>query len=84
MSDVHPNDRRYILWNSKRDGKPRYPDETTDGVLGRLSHNNVYLSTYACYPDDRRPSDLAVGQCIENVRFSLSGEVGYYDIYRVI
>lgn len=85
MNDnVHHNDRRYILWDTKRDGTLRYPDENTDGILGRLSVNNVYLTAYAGYPDDRRPNDLAVGERIENVRYNLSGEVGYYDLYRVV
>lgn len=76
--------RRFILWDSHRDGELRYPDENSDGILGRLSLDNVYLSTYAKYPEGRRPEDLEVGEHIIDVSFSLSGEHGLYDVYRVV
>lgn len=82
MAEKDP--RRFILWDTRRDGELRYPDANTDGVLGRLSLENVYISTYAEYPADKRPEDLAVGERIEDVVFRLSGDRGYYDMYRVV
>jgi hypothetical protein len=75
--------KRFILWNRERDGELRYPDEQTEGVLGQLSLDNVYLQTYARYPDDKRPDDLKVGECIQGVAYSMSGQRGTYDVYRV-
>lgn len=77
------DDRLFILWNTRRDGELRYPGKDSDGVIGRVSLDNVYLSTYANYPDDKHPRNLEVGQRIDNVKFSLSGETGIYSVYRV-
>lgn len=56
----------------------------SDGVIGRVGPNNVYLTTYACYPKDAKAlRELEVGECIKSVVFSLSGSRGVYDIYRV-
>lgn len=77
---------KFIIWDRRDNYKPRQDADGTiisDGVLGRLDADNVYLRTYACWPDDRRPADLAVGDCIEGVIYRLSGERGTYDIYRV-
>ena len=83
MKSKQQKDKLFILWNRARDGVLRYPDKQTDGVLGRLTADNVYLTAYAKYPGDKRPKDLAVGERIENVEYRLSGEFGVYDIYRV-
>jgi len=82
--DLPIEERRFILWNSQRDGILRYPEDDHGGILGKITHKNVYLTTYAQYPDDRRPEDLLPGNGIEKVRYSLSGETGYYAIYRVV
>ena len=79
------DDMLFILWDSTKDGVvPRNGGEiATGGVLGHLTADNVYLRTYAAYPDARRPKDLEVGQSIVGVRFSLSGQRGCYDVVRV-
>jgi hypothetical protein len=78
------NEPRFILW-STRDGAPRCDDGVivSDGVVGRIGPDNVYLCGYAQYPSDTRPLDLAVGECIRGVQYSLSGSSGIYDVYRV-
>lgn len=76
---------RFILWDPK-DGAPRQDDEgriVSDGILGRISADNAYLSLYGTYPGDRRPNDLRVGEAIPSVRFSLSGSSGSYTVIRV-
>lgn len=81
--DIPLEDRRFILWNTKRDGQVRYPGDRTDGVIGQVTHENVYLTAYASYPGDELPKDLKLGQCIKSVRYNLSSEHGEYDVYRV-
>jgi len=76
---------RFILWD-RQDGDPRRQDGDliSDGVIGRVNADNVYLTAYAQYPDGaKRPWDLAVGEAIEGVVFELSGGRGVYDVYRV-
>jgi len=79
--------RRFILWDTKDNYRPMTDEEgneiVSDGILGRLSLDNVYLTTYANYHGDKRPRDLEIGECIKGVGFRLSGEHGVYDIYRV-
>jgi len=82
--------KKFIIWDPK-DGLPRYGDWEcgdgdkiiSDGVLGRVTEDNVYLTTYAEYPGDMRPKDLETTESIIGVVFRLSGERGVYDIYRV-
>lgn len=77
---------KYILHSTKDNYQPREDDDgniISDGAVGRITANNVYLTGYASYPDDRRPTDLAVGECIHSVVYSLSGSTGIYSIYRV-
>lgn len=79
------NEPRFILW-STRDGAPRCDDDgviVSDGIVGRIGADNVYLRGYAAYPGGVRPLDLAVGECIRGVQYSLSGSTGIYDVYRV-
>lgn len=77
----------FILWNPKPDQEnPVYGADgkiSSDGVIGRVGVDNVYLKTYGQYPDDRRPGALKVGECIKGVVYTLSGQKGTYDIYRV-
>lgn len=54
-----------------------------EGAIGRITADNAYLTAYPEWPNNKRPADLEVGECIKGVRFSLSGSSGYYDIYRV-
>jgi hypothetical protein len=78
--------KRFILWDKADSYVPRIDENgkiMSDGLLGRLNEGNVYLTTYASYPDKKRPADLEVGGCIPNVQFSLSGSSGTYDVYRV-
>jgi len=79
---------KYILWNSNRDGDRPTTDEDgaiiSDGVLGRLTADNVYLKVYAQYPEGQPLiEDIAVGEAVRGVRFHLSGETGFYDVWRV-
>lgn len=81
------SDKRFILWDNN-DGHVRVDEDgdiISDGVIGRVGIDNVYLTTYGQYPESevRRPGDLAVGERIQSVRYSLSGGSGYYDVYRV-
>ncbi len=75
---------RFILWDPN-DG--RIPLDggkvATAGLLGVVGADNVYLTSYAGYPDGRRPIDLEIGQRIAGVKYSLSGSKGTYDVYRV-
>jgi len=74
---------KYILWDTRKDGVLRYPDSDTVGILGKLTLDNVYISTYAQYPDGKHARNLQVGEHIKDVKFTLSGGKGLYDIYRV-
>ena len=76
---------RFILWNRDDGFSPRRDagEVVSDGVLGRIDADNVYLKVYADYPGTTRPADLDVGGCLADVVFRLSGEKGEYDIYRV-
>ena len=83
---LEDGEERFILWDKKDSHAPRTADDgniTSDGVLGRVDEWNVYLTTYARYPGEKRHHQLEVGERIENVTFSLSGSTGIYDIYRV-
>lgn len=78
--------KKFIIWDFKRDGHPQRNDTgefVSGGVFGFIDEDNVYLTTYAQYPGERRPKDLMVGERIQNVKFNLSGEKGVYDIWRV-
>ena len=81
------DDMRFILYDPKDNYRPMTDEEgneiISDGVLGRLTIDNVYLTLYAEYPGNKRPDDLSVGTYIKGVKFRLSGECGVYDIYRV-
>jgi hypothetical protein len=78
---------KFIIWDPRDNYRPRTDEEgneiVSDGLLGRVGEDNVYLTTYAEYPRGRRHTDLAVGECVKGVHFRLSGEHGVYDVYRV-
>jgi hypothetical protein len=80
---------RYIIWDP-RDGEPRTDGDgeiTSDGVIGRIGRDNVYLRGYAKYADGTEygpdgapvlePGQFAVAE------FGLSGSKGTYRVYRV-
>lgn len=78
--------------NAKPAGLPRQDEEglfISDGILGKISRNNVYLTAYpnldnAVWPEGCNSlDDLQIGQRVENVEYSLSGSSGVYDIYRI-
>lgn len=79
--------KRFILWDQRDNFQPRMDEEgnqiVSDGLLGRVGVDNVYLTAYAQYTGDKRPIDLEVGEAIKDVHFRLSGEHGVYDVYRV-
>lgn len=79
---------KFIIWDPKDNYRPSMDEQgneiVSDGVIGRVGPNNVYLTTYARYPKDAKAlRELEVGECIKGVVFSLSGSRGVYDIYRV-
>jgi hypothetical protein len=80
---------KFIIWDPKDgNGLPRVdPDTgaiTSDGVLGRITEDNVYLRAYPTWPADAKPiAELEVGEPIFGVRYTLSGGSGFYDVYRV-
>jgi hypothetical protein len=76
---------RFILVPAGNPISRKYGSIVSDGVLGRVSKENAYLKVYAELPakDSRKLDDLEVGDCIANVRYRLSGQTGYYDVYRV-
>ena len=85
MTSPTASEPLFIIWDP-RDGDPRREESgefISNGILGRLTEGNAYLTAYPTYPDARRPVDLEVGGCIRGVRWQLSGQSGYYDIYRV-
>jgi len=76
---------RFILCNSDG-GEPRRDENgnyLTSGAVGAIDEANVYLTTYAKYPDERRPKDLAVHERICGVEYSMSWTHGVYDIIRI-
>ena len=77
---------KFILWSRREGMQPTRNEEgriISDGIIGRVTEDNAYLRAYPEYPDERRPWDLPVGFCIEEVKYSLSGSKGTYDIWRV-
>ena len=86
MEATTPATAKYILWDTRDGYRPRCDEDgeiVSDGLLGRITVDNVYLRTYASYPDDKRPADLTVGGAIKGVGYNLSGAKGTYDVYRV-
>lgn len=83
------DERRFIIWDTKDDsylGSGPRKDESgefvSDGLIGRVGVDNVYLATYANYKDNKTHRDLDVGECIW-AKFTLSGESGLYQVWRV-
>lgn len=82
MEDQNP--KRFILWDAEK-GEPRRDHDgsyLTSGAIGHVHEDNVYLTSYAIYPDARRPKDLAVHERICGVRWAMSFTHGMYDIIR--
>jgi len=77
--------KRFIIWDP-RDGGPRRDEDgeiISDGLIGRVGTDNVYIKVYASYTSEPRIWDLEVGQHTPGVIFNLSGQRGVYDVYRV-
>jgi len=76
---------RFILWDQDRGAPSRdhSGEYLTSGAVGVIDAGNVYLTTYAKYPDERRPKDLAVHERICGVEYSMSWTHGVYDIIRI-
>jgi hypothetical protein len=78
----------FILFSREESHRPRVDDEgkiTSDGVMGRITADSVYLTAYAKWPKGaKRLNDLEVGECIQGVEYRLSGTRGVYDVYRVL
>lgn len=81
------SEKKFIIWDPKDNYRPRCDEDgniVSDGVIGRVTATNVYMTTYAEYPNNSRAlADLQVGEAVYGVKFSLSGSSGIYDIYRV-
>jgi hypothetical protein len=76
---------RFILWDQDR-GEPlrgNGGEYLTSGAIGVIDEENVYLATYAKYPDARRPKDLPVHGRICGVEYSMAWTHGVYDIIRI-
>ena len=79
---------QYILWDPS-DGPPWRNDDgsfISEGVVGRITAGNAFLTVYAQFPEDvprSRLRELDVGGSIKGVKYSLSGSEGVYDVYRV-
>jgi hypothetical protein len=75
--------RRVVEWLEEK--VPRNDDGSiaTDGAIGRITADNVYIATYAENLSREELDALEVGGHISDVRYHLSGEEGHYDIYRV-
>lgn len=83
--DMRASGPLYILWDP-RDGSLALQDDGTiisDGLIGRIGPDNIYLTAYAKYPTGKSYRDLDVGEGIAGVVFSLSGSRGVYTVYRV-
>lgn len=79
--------KQFIIWDP-RDGSPHRADGSliSDGLIGRVGADNVYLRAYPQWPSlvtSETLKELRVGACIRGVRYNLSGTQGTYDIYRV-
>jgi hypothetical protein len=86
LTDIPLNERRFILWDPKDGYMPPRGDDgefLSDGTLGRIGPDNVYLTAYAGYPGQLLPKDLVFGGRIVGVEYRLSGSKGVYDVYRV-
>jgi len=95
-TDTNNANRRYIIWDSRRDGDPRRDEDgriISDGIIGRVSADNCYMTTYAC---NKRRVDVSGGELPRTLDaldendyhplladFSLSGSKSTYEIYRV-
>jgi hypothetical protein len=79
--------KKFIIWDRKDNYRPRTDEDgniTSAGVIGVVEEGNAYISIYGEMPDGSKPvSELKIGERSENVKFSLSGSSGLYDIYRV-
>jgi len=82
-------ERVFIIWDP-RDGAVRTDDDgniISDGLIGRVGGDNVYVRVYAEYPPgtpmlvNGEPA-LEVGQ-FARADFRLSGSHGRYHVYRV-
>jgi hypothetical protein len=83
-------EQKFIIWDPRDNYRPREDDDgniVSDGLIGRVGRDNVYIRTYAQYGEDvKRDINgdviLEVGQFVE-ATFRLSGEKGIYRVYRV-
>jgi hypothetical protein len=79
-------EKQFILWD-EADGRPRRDESgewVSDGLLGRVGLDNVYLRAYGARPEGASAyDDLEVGEAVHDVVFRLSGSVGRYSVYRV-
>lgn len=76
---------KFVVWDLRDGDSPWRGDGSliSEGCLGRIGRDNVYLTAYAQYADARRPWDLAVGGVLYDVVFRLSGQRGSYSVWRV-
>jgi hypothetical protein len=85
------DNRRFILWNSKKDGDIPRDNEgkiSVSGALGLLPRNDFHLTvplllTGKCKHKPALIDSLQVGERIYGAKHATSGVVGFYHIYRV-
>lgn len=74
---------KFIVWDEKIGPVPRSEDGgyMTSGLMGVIEEENVYLKSYAHYPE-KRPTELEVHERC-TATFGLSGSKGTYKIIRI-
>ena len=77
---------KFIIWDTNDGPLPRCDDDgkiVSEGVLGCVDGDSVYITSYGSYPGDKRPKNLEVGECIAGVLFAYEGQPWILDVYRV-
>ena len=77
---------KFIIWDTNDGPLPRRDDDgkiVSDGVVGPIDDDHVYITTYGSYPGDKRPKHLEVGECITGVLFAYERQPWILDVYRV-
>ena len=79
-------EKKFIIWDPRDGFYPTLGEDKaiiSDGIIGRVTADNVYLKIYAQYKDDQKSIDeLLVGEYVK-ADFRLSGEKGSYKVFRV-
>ena len=87
---MNTSEQRFIIWDPRDGDRPREDEDgniVSDGLIGRVGPDNVYIRVYAEYDEKTRLDDggaphLAVGAYAQ-ATFRLSGQTRRYQVYRV-